>query len=70
MKNCKAKTVKDTHDALNTLANHAKLVRLTWIKAYIWLDGSKLAIEYTKLGTIDDSTQIKTQEYVYHKRKE
>ena len=33
--NCKAQTVKDTHDALNTLADQAKLVRLTWIKAHI-----------------------------------
>ena len=76
-KNCKAQTVKDTHDALNTLAEQAKLVRLTWIEAHIGLDGNKLADEYAKLGTIDDLTQttykeIKaaTREYVYHKWKE
>ena len=75
---CKAQTVKDTHDALNTLADQAKLVRLTWIKAHIGLDGNELADEYAKIGTVDDTTKIRTQttfkeikeatrEYVYHK---
>ena len=78
---CTAMTVKDTHTALNSLANQAKLVRLTWIKAHVGLDGNELADEYAKLGTIDDSTQLATQttgkeikgatrEYVYHKWKE
>ena len=58
--NRKAQTVKDTYDALNTLADQAKLVRLTWIKAHIGLDGNELADEYAKLGTVDE-TQIKTQ---------
>ena len=58
--NCKAQTVKDTHDALNTLADQAKLVRLTWIEAHIGLDGNELADEYAKLGTVDDSTKIRT----------
>ena len=73
--------MKDTHDAQNTIAEQAKLVRLTWIKAHIGLDRNKLADEYTKLVTIDDSTHIQTQttykeikaatrEYVYHKWKE
>ena len=73
--------MKDTHDALNTLAEQAKRVHLTWIKAHIGLDGNELAEKYAKLGTIDDSTQIKIQttykeikatfrEYVYHKWKE
>ena len=78
---CKAQTVKDTHEALNTLAEQAKLVRLTWIKAHIGLAGNELADEYAKLGTVDDSTQIETpttgkdikaatRDYVYHKWKE
>ena len=78
---CKAQTVKDTHEALNNLYQHAKNVRLTWIKAHIGLDGNELADEYAKLGTIDHTTQIPTQttykeiradtrEYVYHKWKE
>ena len=58
--NCKTQTVKDTHDALNTLAKHAKLVRLTWRKVQIGLDGNKLAEAYIELGTIDDLTQIKS----------
>ena len=57
--NCKAQTVKDTHEALNTLADQAKIVRLTWIKVHIGLDGNKLADEYAKLGTVDDTTQKK-----------
>ena len=32
---CKAQTVKDTHDALYSLADQSKVVRLTWIKAHI-----------------------------------
>ena len=40
---CQAQTVKDAHDALNNLAAQTKLVRLTWIKAHIGLDGSRLA---------------------------
>ena len=79
--NCKAQTVKDTHDALNTLAEKTKLIRLAWIKAHIGLDENELADKYAKLGTIDDSKQIKaqttykeikaaTREYVYHKWKE
>ena len=78
---CKAQTVKDTHDALNSLADQAKAVRLTWIKSHIGLDGNELADEYAKLGTIDDTVKIRTQtadkgikaatrEYVYHKWKE
>ena len=72
--------MKDTHDALNALADQTKLVCLTWIKAHIGLDGNELANEYAKLGTVDETTQIKTQtgkeikaasrEYVYHKWKE
>ena len=56
-------------------------MRLTWIKAHTGLEGNKLADKYAKLGTVDDSTQIRTQttfkeikaanrEYVYHKWKE
>ena len=78
---CKAQTVKDTHDALNALADQAKVVRLTWIKAHIGLDGNELADEHAKLGTVDDTMKIRTQttskeikaatrEYVYHKWKE
>ena len=78
---CKASTVKDTHEALNELAIEAKLVRLTWIKAHVGLDGNELADEYAKLGTIDDLLQIETRttsieikaatrEYVYHEWKE
>ena len=63
------------------LADQAKFVRLTWIKAYVGLDGNKLADEYAKLGTIDESTQLATQttgneikaatrECVYHKWEE
>ena len=77
----KAQTVKNTHDALNALAEQAKLVRLTWIKAHIGLDGNELADEYAKLGTVDETTQIETfttgreikaanREYTYHKWKE
>ena len=75
---CKASTVKDTHEALNELAIQAKLVRLTWVKAHVGLEGNELADEYAKLGTIEDSSQIETKttskeikaatmEYVYHK---
>ena len=78
---CKAQTVKNTHEALNALSTQAKLVRLTWIKAHIGLDGNELADQYAKLGTIDDTSQIQTyttfkeiktapREYVYHKWKE
>ena len=78
---CKAQTVKNTHIMVNTLAKQSKLVRLTCIKAHIGLDGNELADEYAKLGTIDNSTQIKTlttfkeiktatREYDYHKWKE
>ena len=78
---CKAQTVKDTHDALNNLATHTKLVRLTWIKAHIGLDGKELADEYAKLGTVYHTNQISTvttckdiraatRDYVYHKWKE
>ena len=78
--NCKAQTI-NTHEALNTLAEHAKVVRLTWIKAHIGLDGNELADEYAKLGTVDATTKIRTQttykeikaatrEYIYHKWKE
>ena len=45
---CKATTVKETHEALNDLAINAKLVRLTWIKAHVGLDGNELADEYAK----------------------
>ena len=75
---CKALTIKDTHIALNTLADQAKMVRQTWIKAHLGLDGNKFADEYAKQGTIDNTIQIKTQttykeikaasrDYVYHK---
>ena len=50
---CKVQTVKDTHDTLNSLADQAKVVRLTWIKAQIGFGGNELADEYAKLGTID-----------------
>ena len=77
---CEALTVKNTPDALNSLAEQAKVVRLTWIKAHIGLDGTELADEYAKLGTVDDTVKIRTQtthkeikaatrEYVYHKWK-
>ena len=77
----KAQTVKDTHDALNNLAVQTKLVRLTWIKAHIGLDGNKIADEYAKLGTVDHTNQISTLktykdiraatwDYVYHIWKE
>ena len=59
--NCDAQTIKDTHDALNALANQAIVVRLTWIKAHIGLDGNELADEYAKLGTVNDTTKIRTQ---------
>ena len=62
-KNCNSQTVKNTHDALNALAEQAKLVRLTWIKAHIGLDRNKLADKYAKLDTVDDSTPIKTQTF-------
>ena len=78
---CKAQTVKDTHDALNNLYTCAKMVRLTWVKAHIGIDGNELADEYAKLGTVDHTTQIQTyttykeiradtRDYVYHKWKE
>ena len=78
---CKAQTVKDTHDALNDLAAQTKLVRLTWIKVHIGLDGNELANKRAKLGTVDHTNQISTlttykdiiaatRDYVYHKWKE
>ena len=74
----KQQKIKIKTNPLKTPAEQAKMVRLTWIKAHIGLEGNKLADEYTKLGTIDDKIQIKTQttykeiktankEYVYHK---
>ena len=77
----KAQTVKNTQDALNVLAEQAKLVHLTWIKAHIGLNGNELADKYAKLGTVDESTQIETpttgkeikaaiRDYTYHKWKE
>ena len=78
--NCKAQAVIDTNDTLNALADQAKLVHLTGIKAHIPLDENELADKYAKLGTVDFTTKIKTQttykvikaatrEYVYHKWK-
>ena len=80
-KNCRAQTVKDTHDSISDLADQAKSVRLTWINAHSGLDGNELADEYAKLGTIHDTTKIATRttnkdlkaanrEYVYHKWKD
>ena len=72
---------KGYYDALNNRATQTKLVRLTWIKAHIGLDGNKLADEYAKLGTVDHTNQMfslttykdirpATRDYVYHKWKE
>ena len=49
---CKAQKVKDTHDALNDLSAQTKLVRLTWIKDHIGLDGNEFADKYAKLWII------------------
>ena len=42
MSNVQIKTIqtKQTHDALNDLAAQTKLVRQTWIKMHLGLDGS------------------------------
>ena len=78
---CKANTVRETHNHLNTLAESNKKVQVCWIKAHVGHDGNELADEYAKLGTTDTSTCMDTRttrnqirkciaNYIYHKWRE